>query len=45
MSEKAELLSEKKGRGLVYVIENEEGYRLSLESGSVGFTWERELMR
>jgi hypothetical protein len=45
MSEKAELLSENIGKGLVYVEENQEVFRLSLESESTGCTWERELMR
>jgi hypothetical protein len=45
MFEKAKSLSENMGRGLVYVVENEEVFRLSLESESVGFTWERERLR
>ncbi len=42
MSEKAKSLSENMVRGLVYVVENEEVFRLSLQSESVGCTWERE---
>jgi len=42
-SEKAELLSENIGRGHVYVEENEEVFRLSLVSESVGCTLRRRM--